>query len=83
MKAKRWNYETQSYDPCEIPDGSKSYSADMDEIITCASCGKRIRFGDAYGSPVIHGGYGFSFMVCKDCYEEEMKIELAERRKRG
>lgn len=46
--AGRWNYETEAYDPYELPDGASCYETDMRKKVSCAECGKRVEFGECY-----------------------------------
>lgn len=34
---------------------------------------KKIKFEDTYTSNEIHTDLGFGFVVCEDCYKEELK----------
>lgn len=79
----RWNYETQKYDPYGVPDdwNVKSYSDDMDEIVNCPHCGKKVTFGSCYTSKEIHTPHGFGYAVCENCYNIERAIENRWRNK--
>lgn len=70
---EKWNYKTHNYDPYEVPIdwNCKTYSEDMNEIINCASCGRKIRYGNCYTSKEIHTSVGFGYGVCSKCYEKE------------
>ncbi len=71
MKVGKWN--GWSYDEYELPVGAKLYSDDMDEVISCAGCGKQIKVDDGYTSLEIHTNAGFGFIVCETCYQQELK----------
>lgn len=73
--ARKWNFKTRKYVPIEIPDTCKTYSDDMDEIITCPICNKSLKFGDGYTSRTIHTGFGIGYTVCNTCYEAEYREE--------
>lgn len=45
----------------------------MDEVVNCARCGKKIKYGDCYTSKQIHNDFGFGYAVCPECYEKEWK----------
>lgn len=79
----RWNYETQEYDPYDVPDewNVKSYSDNMDEIVNCPHCGKKVTFGSCYTSKEIHTPYGFGYAVCEKCYDMERTRENKWRNK--
>ncbi len=68
MKAKIWNKTKQKYDPYELPEGSTAYEVDMDKEITCACCGRKVKYGETYASHNIHTDIGFGYAVCEDCY---------------
>ena len=77
MLLKKWNWKTREYDPYEIPDdwNVKTYSNDMDEIVNCPHCGRKVAFGDCYTSREIHTEHGFGYPVCVDCYAREWERE--------
>ena len=79
--AFKWNYETQGYDPYELPEGASCFEADMHREVACAECGCPIEFGDCFTSLRIHTKGGFGYAVCPDCYGIEMNREMSERRK--
>ena len=68
MQARKWNETKGTYDPYELPEGSSKYENDMDVIVSCACCGKKITYGDAYTSHKIYDHIGFGYVVCGDCY---------------
>lgn len=73
MTLRKWNYATIKYEPHEVPDdwNVRLYSSDMDELINCAECGKKLLFGDAYTSLDIHNSCGMGYSVCPKCHEKE------------
>lgn len=73
MVLNRWNYEKHDYEPYEVPDdwNVKMYSNDMGEIINCCQCGRRITFGEGYTSKEVHNNFGFGYIVCEKCNDEE------------
>ena len=74
---QKWDYNSHSYFSIPIisrePLNIKTYSEDMNEIVNCCQCLKKIRYGDTYTSKEIHTDLGFGFAVCEDCYKEEWK----------
>ena len=68
MKAKIWVDSKQKYESYELPDGVKMYEKDMDKVVSCACCGKKVLYGNTYNSHVIHNDFGFAYAVCGDCY---------------
>lgn len=73
MLLRKWNYKEHKYEPYEIPDDWKCriYSGNMEEIINCPHCGKKIKWGDSYNSMEIHTNLGFGYGVCDKCYQDE------------
>lgn len=67
------NNKAQKYEPYEIPDTwtVPLYTADMNMIVNCAACGKKIKYGDGYNSKLIHNSFGLAYTVCNDCMEKE------------
>lgn len=74
-KLQRWREINHRYEPHLVPDewNVKLYTDDMDEVVNCARCGKKIKYGDCYTSRQIHNDFGFGYAVCPKCYEEEWK----------
>lgn len=68
--AQKWNSKTEMYEPYVLPEGA-TLSEDLDQVITCASCGRRIIAGYTYTSRLIHNELGLGYAVCPDCYEKE------------
>lgn len=73
MLAKKWNFSKVEYEDYELTEGATTYSSDMDEIVSCAQCGKKVLFGESYTSRQIHTPRGFGYAVCEKCYEKEWK----------
>lgn len=73
MILQKWNYKTHSYDNmrCPIDWNCKTYSNNMEEIVNCPHCGKKIKFGDTYTSLEFHTGLGMGYGVCEECYKKE------------
>ena len=74
---KKWDYPSHSYFSIPLisrtPLNLKTYSEDMNEMVNCCQCLKKIKYGDTYTSKEIHTDLGFGFSVCEDCYKEELK----------
>lgn len=68
MTARIWNENKHEYEPYELPEGSSCYEADMNKVVSCASCGKKILYGNGYTSHRIHTNMGFGYAVCERCY---------------
>ena len=77
--AQKWDFEGREYRPYEIPDGlycPLSLSS-MNTVINCASCGKKLVFGDSYTSRCIHNAAGLGYAVCAACHDKEFAAERA------
>jgi hypothetical protein len=70
---RKWNERKREYEPYKIPDdwNVRVYSNDMNMLINCARCGKKISFGDCYSSYQIHTGMGMGYVVCLECHAKE------------
>lgn len=73
MKAQKWDFKTKKYYDYDLPEGACLYSNNMDKIVACAQCGRKMLFGDGYTSRQIHTEYGSGYAVCERCYEKEWK----------
>lgn len=75
MKLSKWNYKTHSYDLVDVPNEWRcsTYEDDMDTLINCPHCGSEFKVGDGYTSMEFHTWLGFGFIVCEECYKEELK----------
>ena len=76
MKLKKWNVKEHEYEDYNVPDdwNVKTFSNDMDEIVNCCQCGKKMRYGEGYTSLEVHTPTcGFGYCTCDSCYEEEWK----------
>ena len=75
---QKWDYPSHSYFSIPItsrePLNIKTYSEDMNEIVNCCQCLKKVKFEDTYTSNEIHTDLGFGFAVCEDCYKEYRTI---------
>ena len=73
MILNKWNNKEHTYEPYEIPDdwNCKTYSNDMEEVINCPHCGRKLKYGDSYTSLEIHTDMGFGYGVCEKCYQNE------------
>lgn len=70
---QKWNYKKHEYEKYIVPLlwNVKTYSKDFNEKINCASCGRKIEYGDSLTSLEIHTNIGFGYCVCEKCYEKE------------
>ena len=75
MNCKKWNPKKRIYEDYTLPGPTVLYSYEMDRIVHCAHCGKKVLYGDAYTSRQIHNDIGFGYPVCGKCYEKEWEEE--------
>lgn len=85
-KAIKWNYkniETIEYEEYEIPDGSTiSKGYNMNEVILCAECGKKMLYGKGYVSRKIQDEIGNGYIVCEKCFNKEWDEEKEQRKRK-
>lgn len=74
---KRWNVRTGEYETYTVPKDwiCVCFTTSMEAEINCASCGKKIIYGNSLTSREIHAPHGFGYKVCPDCYQEEVYRE--------
>lgn len=74
---QKWNPEKEAYEPYTPPNEDVTvFEADMDKVISCARCGKRITFGEGYTSLHIHSEHGFGYTVCEQCHSTEIREKV-------
>lgn len=72
MKAKLWDEYVHDYLDVKIPDSCRHHGHDLDEIVTCPSCGARLRDGSCYASRrFFTQTVSSSLAVCPACHEKE------------
>lgn len=81
-KIQKWNNAKGEYEPYEVPADwqCRLSEPNMDEIVNCAACGKKTRFGECYTSLEIHDRWGFGYAVCPECYQKEIVRRLERAR---
>lgn len=77
MSLQRWDFEKRGYEPYSVPDdwNISVYCADMNTVINCAECGRKMTYGEGYTSRRIHTKMGFGYCVCEECYRKEWADE--------
>lgn len=68
MSKQALKWVGDKYIPYELPEGASSYEQKMGKIVSCCSCGKKVRYGECYTSRQIHTEAGFGYAECEDCY---------------
>jgi hypothetical protein len=75
-KAWKFNFKTREYETYGLPEGATSSAwCEMDQVITCAECEKKMLYGDGYTSRKIHTIDGMGYIVCEQCYDKEYEEE--------
>ena len=74
---RKWNFWKHEYESVTIPNDwvIAQIRPSLDDRINCASCGTKIKYGDAYDSRVLHDDLGLAYSVCKECLIREIKVE--------
>ena len=72
--AQKWNPEKHEYEPYDLPKGAMLLT-DMDTTVSCAQCGKRLKFGSCFTSKQVHNNFGLGYGVCESCYQKELTEE--------
>lgn len=82
MILQKWDCGTRRYYPYEVPDDwdPRCGGSSMAEIISCASCGKRLPYGETYTSLEIHTKLGFGYGVCQGCFDKELARKMGEKK---
>lgn len=76
--ALKWNFKTKKYEPYEFPDGATSLAwCQIDRVITCAECGKKILYGDGYISRKIRTVREIGYLICEQCHDKEWEERRA------
>lgn len=70
MIINKWNDKKHIYEKTQIPDdwNVKTYCDDMNEVVSCVCCGKKIIFGNGYTSRRFHTEIGMGYCECEKCY---------------
>lgn len=71
----KWDPKLLKYLPFMVPKGASIFEEDMDKEIKCANCGNKLIYGEGYTSRTIHTRFGMAYMVCTNCYADEIKAE--------
>ena len=73
MNIQKWNKEKKEYEPYSVPKDWRVtlFETDMEAVVHCAECGRKMIFGDGYTSRLIHTSMGMGYTVCEKCYKKE------------
>lgn len=74
---RKWNHKTHSYKEFKVPEDGvfQVYSDDLNQVVNCCQCFKKLLRGNAYTSKEVHNHIGLGYPVCEKCYMEEWKRE--------
>ena len=76
---RKWNPKTHKYEPYEIPSHwfTPVYSYDMDVVVNCAQCGKKLPYWESHVSRQIHNSLDLGYPVCPTCHAKEYREEMS------
>ena len=74
MKAQKYSFKDKKYNEYQLPNGATTL-AELDDVIACAECGKKLTFASSYTSRTIHTKIGMGYSVCNSCYIVERAKE--------
>lgn len=76
---RKWDFEKHEYAPIELPEDwivpMLVPVDELDNLVNCANCGKKVPYGETMTSKQYHNMTGLGFGVCDDCYKNEQKLE--------
>lgn len=72
-KCNKWDFNKKEYESVLIDDECLMRENDLKKIIKCPNCNKEFQCGLGYTSLKYHNDFGLGYIVCKDCYEKELK----------
>lgn len=77
LTVNKWYPDKHKYQQINIPlsenDNIKLYTKNMDEMMNCINCFKKVKYGEMYTSRIYHNYMGLGYAVCKECHEKECK----------
>lgn len=75
---QKYNFMTKQYTPYTPPqNGRYDIMARPNEGLNCAACGRIINGYNAYTSAAIQNDIGIGYLICKNCYDHELKVRKA------
>lgn len=73
---QKWDFKTREYKDYIIP--VERYCPlvmmDMEQIVNCASCWKKLEYWLTFTSMAIHNQMWFWYGVCEECYNIERQL---------
>ena len=75
MRAKLWDESAGDYSEVDVPDGCMHLGHDLEAMVTCPSCGKKVKYGSCYASHRFFVPKGiWALAVCPACHEREREL---------
>jgi hypothetical protein len=75
---QKYNFMTKQYTPyTPLQNGRYDIMARPNEGLNCAACGHIINECNAYTSAAIQNDIGLGYLICKNCYDHELKVRKA------
>lgn len=75
---QKYDFITKQYTPYTPPqNGRYDIMARPNEGLNCAACGHIINEYNAYTSAAIQNDIGMGYLICKNCYDHELKVREA------
>ena len=78
---RKWDHKAHEYKPFPVPDDGVFVvcSDDLNQVVNCCQCLKKLLRGSAYTSLEVHNQFGLGYPVCEECYQKEWERERATR----
>lgn len=82
MVIRKWNENKMDYDVVTIPDSWNVplHCDNMDEIVNCVNCGRKMKYGDGFTSKRYYNVAGKSYSECRECFDEYLPTYFKSRR---
>ena len=75
---QKYDFMTKQYTPYTPPQhGRYDIMVYSNEELNCAACGRIINGYNAYTSAAIQNDIGIGYLICKNCYDHELKVRKA------
>ena len=72
----KWNPKLHKYEEYNPKFPITMYSDNMELIVFCSQCGKKVKYGETFTSLEVHNNNGFGYAVCGECYNQEYKRKI-------
>jgi len=79
---QKYDFIKKQYTPYTPPqNGHCDIMVHANEELNCAACGRTINKHNAYTSAAIQNDIGIGYLICKSCYEHELKKKKKKKKK--